>query len=150
MDSSAIVKRYSPERGSSRVKLLTEPVAGHTIILAEITLAEVAAALAAKHRAPNGISRQELEDAVSDFIGHCNNEYHLVPVNRSVIERAVSLTQSHRLRGYDAVQLGAALAANQVLAGAGLALLTLVAADDDLLNAAQAEGLSAENPNDYP
>jgi hypothetical protein len=30
------------------------------IMVAEITLAEAAAALAAKHRAPHGLSRQEL------------------------------------------------------------------------------------------
>ena len=118
-------------------------------MLAEITLAEVAAALAAKHRAPHGLSRQELADAVSDFLGHCNGEYQLVAVDRFIIERAIGLTQNHRLRGYDAVQLGAALVTNQVLANADLTSLTFVTADDDLLKAAQAEGLSSENPNHH-
>ena len=147
LDSSALVKRSSPERGSAWVKSLTDPALGHMIIVAEITLAEVAAALAAKHRAPHGLSRQELTEAVSDFLGHCHSEYQLVPVERFIIERAVGLTQHHRLRGYDAVQLGAALVTNQVLASADLAALTFVTADDDLLQAAQAEGLSSENPN---
>jgi predicted nucleic acid-binding protein len=48
LDASALVKRYAPEPGSDWVLEITEPTAGHTIILAEITLAEVAAALAAK------------------------------------------------------------------------------------------------------
>jgi predicted nucleic acid-binding protein len=117
------------------------------IMVAEITLAEAAAALAAKHRAPHGLSRQELTDAVADFLGHGNREYPLVPVDRFIIERAVGVTQHHRLRGYDAVQLGAALVTNQVLTNADLAALTFVTADDDLLHAAQAEGLSSENPN---
>ena len=38
LDASAMVKRYSPETGSAWVKALTDPPAGHTIILSEITL----------------------------------------------------------------------------------------------------------------
>lgn len=60
------------------------------------------------------------------------------------------LTQRHRLRGYDAVQLAAALLANQPLIAAGLPALTFIAADEDLIAAARAEGLPAENPNAYP
>jgi predicted nucleic acid-binding protein len=70
-----------------------------------------------------------------------------VAISRSIIDRAVSLTQKHKLRGYDAVQLATALVANGVLTTAGLAHLTFVAADDDLVVAARAEGMAAENPN---
>jgi hypothetical protein len=59
----------------------------------------------------------------------------------------VSLTQSHKLRGYDAVQLATALISNGILTATGLSQLTFVAADDDLVAAARAEGLAAENPN---
>jgi hypothetical protein len=51
---------------------------------------------------------------------------------------------------YDAVQLATALVANETLAAAGLPSLTFVAADDDLVAAARAEGLDAENPNHHP
>jgi len=54
------------------------------------------------------------------------------------------------LGGYDAVQLATALTANAVLTAANLPPLVFVAADDDLLAAARAEGLSVENPNHYP
>ena len=56
LDASAAVKRYADEPGSTWIRGITEPQARNTILLAEITLAEVAAALAAKHRAPNGIT----------------------------------------------------------------------------------------------
>jgi hypothetical protein len=49
------------------------------------------------------------------------------------------------LRGYDAVQLAAALAAGAVLPD-----LVFAAADDDLLAAARLEGLAVENPNQHP
>mgnify|MGYP001115488097 CR=1 FL=1 len=150
LDASAVVKRYNPETGSAWVKTLTDPSSGHTIILGEITLAEVAAALAAKHRAPGGITRKERDDAVALFLSHCDAEYALVAITRSIIDRAVSLTQNHKLRGYDAVQLATALVANEALTAAGLSGLTFVAADHDLLTAANVEGLDAENPSRYP
>jgi len=150
LDASAVVKRYSPETGSAWVKALTDPPAGHTIILGEITLAEVAAALAAKHRAPGGITEKERDDALALFLSHCDTEYELIALSRFIIDQAVSLTQNHKLRGYDAVQLATALVANEALITAGLPGLTFVAADHDLLTAANAEGLDAENPNRYP
>jgi hypothetical protein len=67
-----------------------------------------------------------------------------------ILDRAVYLTQNHRLRGYDAVQLATAITANQTFLGAGLIPVTFVAADTDLLAAAQAEGLTTDNPNLYP
>jgi len=150
MDASAVVKRYSVETGSAWLTALIGPTTGHASILAEITLAEVAAAFAAKHRAPGGITQKERDNALALFLSHCNTEYELVAVNRFIIDRAVSLTQNHKLRGYDAVQLAAALAANDVLVTAGLSQLVLVTADDDLAAAAGAEGLIAENPNLHP
>lgn len=150
LDASAVVKRYSPEPGSSWVRELCEPSAGHVLMLGEITLAEGAAAFAAKHRAPSGITRQERDDAVALFLSHCDAEYDLVAVQRSIIDRAVDLTQRHKLRAYDAVQLAAALAANDALLAADLAPLTFVAADTDLLTAARAEGIATDNPNLHP
>jgi predicted nucleic acid-binding protein len=146
LDASAVVKRYSPETGTAWVKALTEPATGHTIILGEITRAEVAAAVAAKHRAPGGITIEERDDAVALFLSHCITDYDLIAVNRSIIERAVDLTLKHKLRGYDAVQLATALVANEALSAADLAPLIFVAADADLVAAAGAEGLPTGKP----
>ncbi len=147
LDSSAVVKRYQKEVGSERVIAIFDQGADHAVILGEITLVEVAAAFAAKHRAPNGLTRSERDQAVALFLSHCDMEYELAAVNRFIIDRAVILTQNHKLRGYDAVQLATALSANAALTAAGLSSLTFVAADDDLVAAARAEGLTAENPN---
>jgi hypothetical protein len=150
LDASAVVKRYNPETGSIWVKELTGSLAGHTIILGEIALAEVAAALAAQHRAPDGITRVERDQALALFLSHCETGYELIAISRFIIDLAVSLTQNHKLRGYDAVQLATALVANEALTAAGLSWLTFVAADHDLLTAADAEGLATDNPNRYP
>ena len=50
-----------------------------------------------------------------------------------------------QLRGYDAVQLAAALEVRLQVP-----LLILVSGDGDLNTAATAEGLPVENPNTYP
>ncbi len=148
-DSSSLVKRYLTEIGSNRVLDLVDQSAGHTFIIAEITRVEVAAAFAARHRAPDDISRRERDDALSLLLRHCDSEYHIAPLTPAIISRAVTLTQNHRLRGYDAVQLATALTTNEALLAADVSGLIFVAADNDLLSAAQAEGLPTENPNDY-
>lgn len=76
-------------------------------------------------------------------------DYELIAVSRSIIDRAVTLTQNHKLRGYDAMQLATALAVNEALIAANLSYLTFVAADDDLMEAASTEELAAENPNHH-
>ena len=55
LDSSALLKRYIREDGSEYInQIVSAP--DNALFTAEITLAEVAAVIAAKHRAPGGIS----------------------------------------------------------------------------------------------
>jgi hypothetical protein len=149
LDASAAVKRYADEAGSAWVRQITDPQAQNTILLAEITLAEVAAALAAKQRAPKGITLEQRNRVLSRFLQDCDEHFTLVSLDRSVIERAVDLTQRHRLRAYDAVQLATALEASAITQAQALPALTFVAADTDLLTAAAAEHLCLENPLNY-
>lgn len=73
-----------------------------------------------------------------------------MPVGSALIDSAIQLTRRQKLRGYDAIHLACALALNKPLATNHLPPLTFVAADDNLLAAAQAEGLATENPNEHP
>ena len=146
-DSSALAKRYLSEPGTVWVRGLVEPAAGNAIWVAEIAEVEVASALAARHRAPRGISRRVHDAAVALLSLHCSGEYRLVALDRAILDSAIDLTQGHRLRAYDAVQLATAVAAEAALRAAGQPGLTFVAADADLLAAARAEGLAADDPN---
>jgi hypothetical protein len=67
-----------------------------------------------------------------------------------VLDRAVELTQKHRLRGYDAVQLASALVAGEVMRVSGLPLPVFIASDSSLLMAATAERVPVDNPLDHP
>lgn len=149
-DTSALVKRYFPETGTAWVQALTTYTTGHTIVVAEIALVEAAAAFAAKHRAPGGITLQERDSALNLLLHHCTVEYQLIPMLRVILDHAVLLTQAYRLRGYDAVHLAAALTINQRYISAGFAPLTLISADSDMLTAARSEGIAADNPLAHP
>jgi predicted nucleic acid-binding protein len=143
LDSSALTKRYLTEIGSAWVSDLTDPAADNILAAAEITRVEVAAALAARYRA-SAITQAERDQLVTLLLHHFDTEYRIIAITPELTASAVELTQIHRLRGYDAVQLAAALATADVLPG-----IVFVAADDDLLAAARAEGLAAENPNQH-
>lgn len=66
------------------------------------------------------------------------------------IDTARQLANKHPLRAYDAIQLATAWLINQELQKAGKSPLLFVAADDQLLVTAQAEGLPTDNPNHHP
>jgi len=63
---------------------------------------------------------------------------------------AISLVQNHGLRGYDAVQLAAALEVHADRMQLGLPPLVFCSADRALNKAALAEGLAVDNPNTHP
>ena len=62
----------------------------------------------------------------------------------------MNLTSRQKLRGYDAVQLAVALTMHGTFVSRQLPPLTLISADRDLLTAAKNEGLSTDDPNQYP
>lgn len=144
VDSSALVKRYLTETGSTWINNLLDPASGNTIIVATITQVESAAALAARYRS-GSITLTERDDLVDLLALHFDTEYQQIAIEEPILGRAVALTQNHSLRGYDAVQLAAALIVADSLPG-----LILLSADNAMNTAASAEGLATENPNDHP
>ncbi|MDQ3011456.1 MAG: hypothetical protein M3X11_12220 [Acidobacteriota bacterium] len=62
----------------------------------------------------------------------------------------MSLAEKYALRGYDAIQLAAALMFEDEMTADGLGPLTLISADLELNQAAQAEGLLTDDPNQHP
>jgi hypothetical protein len=83
------------------------------------------------------------------FLQDHDEQFLLLPVDCLVIDRAVMLTQNHRLRGHDAVQLATALATSETLRSQNLSPVIFVASDEDLLTAAAMENLPLDNPLDH-
>jgi predicted nucleic acid-binding protein len=148
-DSSGLVKRYASEVGTAWVQSITDPAAGHIIIVSRITGAEVVAAIWRKVR-EGTISAAGATLMSDDFKDHFRHQYRVVEVRAGVVEEAMNLVPQHGLRGYDTVQLASAKLLHLRRQAAGLPALTFVSADDALLVAAQAEGLTTENPNNHP
>ena len=62
----------------------------------------------------------------------------------------MTLAETHAIRGYDAVQLAAALEVHAFCLALGMPAPTLISADVDLNAAATAEGLAVDDPNAHP
>lgn len=145
-DSSALVKRYVTETGSSWVQGLCDPSAGHVIALADIGLVEIAAALAMKTR--QGVLPSSIRDGLlRDLQRDGRDQYWLIDVDQDIIVKAIELTRRQKLRGYDAVHLACALFLQDTLLNHNLPAPVLLSADQDLSTAAQAEGLTTDDPN---
>lgn len=148
-DASGLVKRYVDEPGSDWVRAIVDHAQGNMISIADITRAEVASALA--RRAREGvITIDERDDLLRTFQAHCAREYRLAPTDHRIIDLAVELILCRPLRAYDGVQLATAVIVNRSLNAHSLPPLVFVSADDALIAAAQAEGLTVDNPNRHP
>ncbi len=149
LESSALVKRYSTEKGSNFLIKLMQPSVGNRLYSVKITEVEVCAALTRKRK---GLTMTATGATKSIFRFRRNFAARFVKsdVSDSILNEAIRLTDLHTLRGYDAVQLTAALEANNERVSRGLSPLVFVSADAELNIAAQAEGLAVENPNNYP
>jgi predicted nucleic acid-binding protein len=144
LDTSAVVKRYVQETGTAWIRTLAAPATGHFIYLARISEVEVTSALARRRGQP-GLSIAQARGALGLFRQDFAQDYRIAEITVPLLQRAALLADTHALRGYDAVQLAAALEVRlQVPA------LILVSGDGDLNAAATAEGLPVEDPNTHP
>lgn len=148
-DTSALVKRYAQEAGTRWVMGLTAMAASHDIYIVRITGPEMIAALFRKVRMGE-VTQGDALRAAANFRADFQAQYQIAEVTDGLADRAMTLAEQHGLRGYDAVQLAAALGLQAVRHIMGLPPLTFVSADSDLNTAAQAEGLIVDDPNAHP
>lgn len=148
-ESSALVKRFAPERGSRFVLNLLRPSAKNRFYAARITEVEVCAALIRRQKGKT-LSADQSAKALRRLRRDFPLRFTHVAISEDVIVEALHLAEIHGLRGYDAVQLSAASEANGERIARGLPPLILVSADAELNNAAQSESLTIENPNNHP
>jgi len=149
LDSSGLVKRYMAEAGNARVQGLCARGSGNTIYISRITGVEVMAAIFRRLRMGDLQSRDARAVArrlTDDFGG----AYHTIEATAAVVARAMDLAETRALRAYDAIQLGTALQLQRIRSEMYLPPVTFISADDDLNEAAETEGLLAQNPNAHP
>ena len=149
LDTSALLKFYVQETGSGWVRGLFDPSLQHRFVAATITAVEALAAITRRARSGT-MTAVDAASACAAFRADLLTAYRLVEVTGDVLARAMGIAETHALRGYDAVQLAAALETNELLLSIGLPPITFVSADNDLNTVAAAEGLAVENPNAHP
>lgn len=143
-DSSALVKAYIAETGTTWVRTILDDDQ-HQIYISRIAALEVVAALTRRSHIGD-LTLQERNDAAHEVREDCST-YLVVDVTDESIEAAIDLALKHNLRAYDAAQLASALTVRSVLSpNPGP---TLVSADRELNAAAALEGLQIEDPNNY-
>jgi len=148
-DSSALVKYYVSETGTSWVRAIVDAQPPNDISIAHVTGAEIVAAIARRTRM--GLTTvTDAAKAIGIFNTHFQTKYRVVIATLETIERAMSLAEKYALRGYDAIQLGAALMVEAEMTADGFGPLTLISADNELNQAAQTEGLLTDDPNQHP
>lgn len=134
VDTSALVKLYVEEAGTTEVVARVRQATA--VVTARVTYAEARAAFA-RHRREGALRATDLRRVVRELDAEWGS-YGVVEVSDPVVRRAGALAERHALRGYDAVQLAAALDVRR--AGGDV---QFVAFDARLCRAARREGLAS-------
>ena len=141
LDSNALVKLFVEEPGSREVSQRVR--SAHLVGTVAISRAEVVATFGKAFRI-GVLSRETVQSARHQFNVEWRYYWH-VRVSDSLIEHAADLSWTHRLRGYDSVQLAAAMAWQESL-GVPVSLITF---DIRLWEASDRVGLEPY-PHDLP
>lgn len=149
VDTSALVKRYAAEVGTSWVIVLSDPRSGNELITVRLTGPEMVAALFRKVRTGTQ-SQQAMERAAANFAADWQHQYEILEATAVVTEQAMTLARRYPLRGYDAVHLAAALEADAAYQRRAGLRVTLISADQAQLQAATSEGMLVDDPNAHP
>ena len=146
VDASALAKRYAPEIGSSLVDEILDKVPRDRICLLNVGAGEVVSILVRKRNA-GVITDAYLAQALIDFETEIvqSADINKLPVSNRLATSSLSLIVSHSINSTDAIILKSALAVARKLRAGGDDLV-LVASDQRLVRAAQAEGLTTFNP----
>ena len=148
LDTSALIKRYVTETGSAWLRNLFQSDADHFFATSRLTMPETYSALARRRR-EGTVSVTDYNVNIRAFSNDSATTYRFIELTLDVVELSRQLLEQHPLRANDAVQLASALMANRSLTVAGLTALVFMSADDRLNEAATAEGLVVENPNNH-
>jgi predicted nucleic acid-binding protein len=149
IDSSALVKRYINEVGSTWILGLFTPTLNNEIFIAAITSVEIVAAITRAERGKR-ISTSDALMVRAQFKNELQIEYQVIEITENIIMAGMMLAETYGLRGYDAIQLAVGYTVNTLCISSGLAPIVFVSADNELNVAASNEGLIVENPNKQP
>ena len=145
VDTSALAKRYISETGSTWTRSWLHIHTGNVILVSELVRVEMFSLLH-RYQRMGTFSNTSVGRMKNTFLHHLQFEYSIVTLDSLLIIEAADLTIQHPLHTLDSVQLACGLVAARSIKQQ----ITFVSADNNLLNAANAEGLTTDNPNLHP
>lgn len=142
LDASAVLKRYFPsEAGADFMKtLLEEPEDDGVFCISSFGVLEVNAAIRRRVR-----NHHLMHDALMHFSQDSVEMFRVIPTDDDILSQALSVIETHRLRAGDAIHLATALS---IAAMTERSQLFMVTSDAELLEAAQAAGIGAIDPQE--
>jgi hypothetical protein len=146
LDSSALVKRYVAETGTTWINSLFTREAGHILYVARISGAELVAALFRRVRTGD-LTLLEAQAVATQFKTDFRQRFQVIEITEKLIDSAMILAERYGLRGYDSVQLAAVLELQTIRVSLSLPDITFVCADSQLNITAAVIGLRVEDPN---
>jgi predicted nucleic acid-binding protein len=135
-DTSALAKRYISEPGTPMVRATLR---AHTVVVARVTYAELAASVARAARL--AVITEAQRDAILGRLTLDFSRLQVIELRASMLAGIPELVVHHPLRGYDAIQLATAL--HVQASGNSVEFWTT---DETLRVAAIAEGLRVVVP----
>jgi hypothetical protein len=146
LDASALAKRYVPETGSAQVDAILDTIPARRIFVLNVSAGEVVSIFVRKRNA-GLLSASDFAQALTSFDAEiaASADVRKVSVTNRLALSSFPLITAHSINSTDAITLKSALTMARRLHRTRDGLV-LVASDQRLLRAAQAEGLSTFNP----
>lgn len=147
-DTSALIKRYTPEIGSELIDNVFQQIAFEQVSCSMLGVTEIVSVLVRKHngkRLADGAYHQALLNLHAEIISSI--QIRKVSAPDALIIASNPFIHAHNINATDAIILRSALDLQRALVDAGDTLL-FCAADRRLLRAAEGEGLPVLNPED--
>ncbi|MBI4685129.1 MAG: type II toxin-antitoxin system VapC family toxin [Nitrospirae bacterium] len=136
-DTSALVKRYHIESGSEKVNEIFNNPDG-VFIVTSLTVTEFVSAFARKLH-EKVISEDDFRFCLSEFAKDIISLFWIIDLERSHINKSISLIIKHNLRTLDSLQLSAFLDLSSLNP-------IMITSDEALFDATVKEGFSAIKP----
>jgi predicted nucleic acid-binding protein len=149
LDTSALVKRYVAEIGSSWMIALTDTNAGNRCWGSDLARVEFLAALYRGVRTGT-LARTDAQAAERTFASEQRTHFQLLAMTPDIITRAMNLVVANPLRANDAIQLATAHHLAMQSQALGLVAPVFISADQALNQIATTLGLSVDDPNLHP
>lgn len=139
-DTSALVKRYYPEGGTSTVDDVFEDP-DVDVVITTLSVVEVASAVRRKYNRGE-IDRGRMDALLASFFTEALEDFLLVPLDDVPLDDALGLVLEDDLRTLDSIQLAAALSLADEYSS-----LRFVCADRDLADVGNESGLDTVVPS---